>query len=80
MTETQRNSSPVTFREFDDHRRSADKAHESVSGRVDRNDQRIDDLEAWRDRIAGPTTFLLVSLTVAATVSSLLAIWMGILS
>ncbi len=80
LSEPQRNGGPVTFREFDDYRRSAAEAHREMSKRISRNDGRIDALESWKDRIAGPIAVLLAVLAIVATGSNLLVIWLGVVA
>ena len=73
---TPSNGDPVRFREFDDYRRLSAEDRADMKKDIKRNDGRLDDLEGWRNRVAGPVAFLLAALAIGALSSNILVVWL----
>ena len=73
------NGAYVRWREFDEHKRLGQEAHQEMRQRLAKQDDRIDDLERWRDRVAGPFAFIVAILSLLAIVSNLIVVWVGVL-
>lgn len=63
----------------EDWRRELEAVREEVkanTGRARGLDARVDKLESWRDRVAGPVVIILATLGIIATASNIAALWL----